>query len=130
MTRPAAATPTEPLRGRAAAALAALLAALSIGLGAYAAHAGIGRDAERLALAALYLMFHSLAVLGLLGRRGGLLAICRWGLLAGSLLFCGSLVGAALAGWPSTLAPLGGITLILSWLLLGIALLRGEGRQA
>ena len=115
------------LPGRTAAVLASVYAAVAVGLGAYAAHAAAPEAGERLSLAALYLLFHSLAVLALLGRRGRLLGLVRWGLLAGVSLFSGSLVVAALAGWPSALAPLGGIGMMLSWLLLGVALWRGEG---
>jgi uncharacterized membrane protein YgdD (TMEM256/DUF423 family) len=43
----------------------------------------------------------------------------------GLLLFCGSLIGAALLGWPTRLAPFGGSSLILAWLLLAISRLRG-----
>ena len=38
-------------------------------------------------------------------------------LLAGTLLFSGSLVGAVFAGLPTTLAPFGGGLLIAGWLL-------------
>lgn len=118
------------LPGRAAAVLAALYAAISVALGAYAAHAPLGRDGERLSLAALYLMFHALAVLALSGRSGTLVRASCWILLAGATLFCGSLVGAALTGASSALAPFGGVGMILGWLLLAFALLRGEGRLA
>jgi uncharacterized membrane protein YgdD (TMEM256/DUF423 family) len=119
---------TPGIPGRATAALACVYAAAAVGLGAYAAHAAEAAAAERLALASQYLLFHSLAVLVLLARRGRLLGVLRWGMLAGVSLFSGSLVGAALSGWPTLLAPFGGGILILSWLLLGAALWRGEGR--
>ena len=45
--------------------------------------------------------------------------------VAGMLLFSGSLAGAALVGWPTALAPLGGSLMILGWLLLACDLLRG-----
>ena len=127
MRQGAAEGSTPGLPGRAAAVLASVYAAAAVGLGAYAAHAAGASDAERLRLASLYLLFHSLAVLALLGRCGRLLGVARWGLLAGVSLFSGSLVAAALAAWPTALAPLGGIGMMLSWLLLGVALWRGEG---
>lgn len=130
MSPGAAAGPSPALPGRAAAALSAVYAALAVGLGAYAAHAASAADGERVRLASLYLLFHALAVIALLGRNGRLLVAVRWGMLAGVSLFGGSLIGAALAGWPTALAPLGGIAMILSWLLLGAALWRGEGRLA
>jgi uncharacterized membrane protein YgdD (TMEM256/DUF423 family) len=120
-------TPMPELTGRAAAALASFYAATAVGLGAYAAHAANAADGERLGLASFYLLFHSLAVLALLGRRGRLLDLVRWGMLAGAGLFGGSLIGAVAAGWPTALAPAGGVSLILSWLMLAIALWRGEG---
>jgi uncharacterized membrane protein YgdD (TMEM256/DUF423 family) len=46
-------------------------------------------------------------------------------MLAGMLLFCGSLVGAAFADAPSTLAPAGGLAMIAGWLLLAADRLRG-----
>lgn len=130
MSRGAADAASPGLPGRVAAAFAAVCAAFAVGLGAYAAHAASAVDAERLRLASVYLLFHALAVLALLGRHGGLLELVRWGMLAGVCLFSGSLIGAALAHLPTALAPFGGGTLILSWLLLGLALWRGEGRSA
>jgi uncharacterized membrane protein YgdD (TMEM256/DUF423 family) len=119
-----------PLPGWAAAALAAVLAALGVALGAYAAHAAEGRAAEWLRQASLYLLLHAPLLLALLGRHGRLLDWVRAGLLLGLALFCGSLIGAALFGWPTRLAPSGGLLLIASWLLLAVAVLRGEGGRA
>ena len=113
--------------GRVAAALAALLAAAGVALGAYAAHGAEGRAAEWLRQASLYLLLHAPLLLALLGRHGRLLGWVRVGVLLGLALFCGSLIAAALLGWPTRLAPAGGVLLIGSWLLLGIAVLRGEG---
>lgn len=115
------------LPGRVAAALAALLAAAGVGLGAYAAHGAEGRAADWLRQASLYLLLHAPLLVALLGRHGRLLGWVRGGVLLGLALFCGSLIGAALFGWPTRLAPSGGMLLIVSWLLLGVALLRGEG---
>mgnify|MGYP005753110449 CR=1 FL=1 len=130
MTQGAVVGPLSALPGRAAAVLAALYAALAVGLGAYAAHASSVADGERLRLASLYMLFHSLAVLALLGRHGRLIGWVRWAMLAGVSLFSGSLIGAALADLPTRLAPVGGVSMILAWLLLAAALWRGEGRAA
>jgi uncharacterized membrane protein YgdD (TMEM256/DUF423 family) len=124
-----AAGDTDPLPGRAAAVLAAILAGLAVGLGAYAAHAADPVDGERLRTAVLYMMFHSLAVLAMVGRAGKTLAMVRWLFLAGVALFSGSLILAALADLSTRLAPAGGIALMLAWLMLAIALWRGEGRS-
>lgn len=51
-----------------------------------------------------------------------------WLLLAGVLLFCGSIYAARLGliGSPGPTAPLGGSSVILAWALLAVALLRGS----
>lgn len=108
-----------------------LLAAAAIGLSAYAAH-GVADPLVRanLGTAALYAFGHGAVLvvlgpvsLGALGR-GGLYA-----LLLGTLLFSGSLVAAALGGWPATLAPAGGMGLMAGWVLLAISALgRWGGR--
>ena len=96
-----------------------LLAGLSVGLGAYAAHAAVGDQARHWLLqAAVFGFGHGVALAA-----PAPLAVRRWawwGLLAigtGVLLFAGSLVGAALAGTPTTLAPFGGTLMMLGWLL-------------
>ena len=108
------------------AAIGAVLAALSIGLSAYAAHALADVQARgNLQTASLYAFAHG-AVLVLLApapRR-----LLRWlalaGLLLGTLLFSGSLAGSALLGWPTRLAPMGGMLMMAGWLLLAIDAIR------
>lgn len=116
--------------GRIPAAIAAFYGGLGVALSAYAAHGASGQRADWLGRAALFLLLHAPVVIALLGRRGRLLAAARIGLLLGVTLFSGSLVGGALLDLPTKLAPAGGTLLILSWLLLAVALLRGEGRAA
>ncbi|MFZ5655490.1 MAG: DUF423 domain-containing protein [Pseudomonadota bacterium] len=103
------------------AAAGAVLAASAVALAAYASHAAAPEDRMRLFMAAAFAFGHgaSLAVLATdvprrLGR-GALVA-----LLAGTLLFAGSLAGAALAGLPTRLAPAGGMLLMAGWLMLAI----------
>ena len=101
--------------------------AIAVALGAYASHAADGRAQGWLQTASLYLFLHGLALLVLPRLRRGRLA--RTGqalLLAGTCLFCGSLAAAALLGWPTRLAPIGGSGLILGWLLVGIDAMRGR----
>ncbi|MFN7781334.1 MAG: DUF423 domain-containing protein [Lysobacterales bacterium] len=106
-------------------ALGGVACATAVGLGAYASHAASGQAQSWLQTSALYLFLHGLALLVLSPRaerrfeQAALSAIA-----AGMLLFCGSLIGAALFGWPTRLAPIGGSTLILAWLTLGLARLR------
>lgn len=107
-------------------ALGGLLAGLAVGLGAYASHAATGLAQQRLGLAALFLFGHGLA-LAALGRSGGRLAQGGLGmLLVGVLLFSGSLVGAAFFDLPTRLAPLGGMAMMLGWVLWTIAAMRGR----
>lgn len=111
---------------RVAAALAALQCAAAVALGAYAAHAASIEAAGRLERASLYLFLHGIAVIGLSGRRPPTLPVrlvCLL-LLAGSLLFGGSLTGAALFGLSTALAPWGGMMMIAGWLLAAYAVLR------
>lgn len=104
----------------------AVLAALAIGASAYAAH-GIADAHARgnLQTASLYAFAHGVVLFVLAqapARRLRWLALS--GLLLGTLLFAGSLAGGALLGWPTRLAPLGGILLMASWLVLAIDSLR------
>ena len=112
---------------RAAGCLAALLGGLGVAAGAYAAH-GLGGDeraAALLATAAQYDVWHALAALLALNRGGG----ARWAaalFLTGITLFSGSLALLSLAG-PSrlgSLAPIGGLALLLGWVTLAVAWLQ------
>lgn len=99
----------------------ALLAALAVGLAAYASHAATPDDRTRLFMAAAFAFGHgaSLAVLGADCPRR-LMRVALVALFAGTLLFAGSLAGAALAGLPTRLAPAGGMLLMAGWLLLAV----------
>lgn len=105
--------------------LAPVFCALGVALAAYAGHAADAADARSLAIAAAFFFGHGLGLLLVAGRRSRLATIGRWLLLAGVLLFAGSLAGAALWGWPGAAAPWGGSALILGWLLLGVDGVRG-----
>lgn len=103
-----------------------LLAAAAIGLSAYASHGLSDPQAQsNLSTAALYLFGHG-AVLVVLGP-ASLNTLGRsalYVLLLGVLLFSGSLAGGVLAGWPTMLAPAGGMSLMGGWMLLAFAALR------
>ena len=106
-----------------------VLAALAIGLSAYAAH-GIDDAHARsnLQTACLYAFGHGVALAALGPWAAGRLARMALAvLLLGVLLFCGSLAGGALAGWPTRLAPTGGSLMMLGWLLWAAAAWRGRG---
>lgn len=98
-------------------AAGAIAAAAAVALAAYASHAAAPGDRARLFVAAALAFGHGLAVLALrpgIGGRAG--RIGRGALLAGMLLFSGSLALAVFAGTGTGLAPLGGLVMIGGWL--------------
>jgi uncharacterized membrane protein YgdD (TMEM256/DUF423 family) len=112
-----------------------LLAALAVGLGAFGAHglrAKIGPQAlEVWHTAVQYHFWNSLGVLAIglaaFHLRNGWISVSGWLLVAGIVVFCGSLYALAL-GAPRALGmvtPLGGLALILGWLGFSLAALRG-----
>ena len=115
-------------------AAGALSAALAVLLGAFAAHGLKARLApEALVVFETGVRYHLAHALGLLAAawaasrfdatraaRGG------WLLLAGTVLFSGSLYLLALTGlrWLGLITPFGGVAFILGWVLLAMAALR------
>ncbi|WP_372012581.1 DUF423 domain-containing protein [Pseudoxanthomonas sp. 10H] len=113
-------------RGGWLAAAGAVMAALGIGASAYAAHGVADLHARgNLQTASLYAFAHGALLVALApAPRGRMRGVALAGLLAGTLLFAGSLAAGALLGWPTRLAPAGGMLLMASWLLLAIDALR------
>ncbi|MBB5207395.1 DUF423 domain-containing protein [Chiayiivirga flava] len=118
--------PTTTITQRIAAAFGALGCAVAVALAAYAAHAPLQTVAKgRLEVAVFQLALHALALCIFAPRqrrRFEIAPIFAW--VVGTLLFCGSLVGAALWNTSTTLAPVGGVLLMLGWVLQAIASLR------
>lgn len=107
------------------AALGAMLAAAAVGLAAYASHAATPDAQERLYLAAAFGFGHGAALAALAPQaRRRLARVALWSLCLGTLLFAGSLAAAALFGWPTRFAPVGGIALMSGWLALAVDRLR------
>lgn len=110
----------EAVNGRLPGALTAagaLLAALGVGLSAYAAHVAIGEGKAALQMAATFALVHGVALVSLAPRMARPLAVAALALmLLGVLLFSGSLAAAHFLGAPTTLAPYGGGLMILAWL--------------
>ena len=116
-------------------ALAALMAAAAVGLGAYGAH-GLAVDdflADVWRTAVAYQMWHALGAFAcawLAGRKTGrpalLARIARWLLVAGALAFSGSLYAFVLSGDVPVqgLAPAGGMIMMAGWALLAVAAVR------
>ena len=117
--------------------VAALSGAISIIVGAFAAHGldvttEAGRKArEWLQTGSQYELIHAVAILAVVAlARGAMLngpvavaALCLF--LAGSVLFPGALYALAFGGprWLGAVAPIGGTAFILGWLSLGLAAL-------
>lgn len=127
----------SPLRWAATGAVLAGLAVLAGAFGAHALRARLGEDSLAIwETAARYQMYHGLALLA----SGALpplrdLRLLRTGrrlLLAGVLLFSGSLYGLALLGVAAlgAITPLGGAALLAGWGCLALALLRGRPADA
>jgi uncharacterized membrane protein YgdD (TMEM256/DUF423 family) len=106
--------------------VASLALAVAVGLGAFGAHAMKSRLApDMLAVyqtAVQYHFWHALGLfaLGLLMLQwdAPVLNLAGWLLLAGLILFCGSLYLLALTGarWLGAITPLGGTASIAAWL--------------
>lgn len=119
-------------------AAAAVLMGLAVGLGAFGAHGLKGRlDDYSMGVyekAVLYHFFHALGLLivSILPRIGAISQsagtwVCSL-LLAGILLFSGSLYALALSGVKTlgAVTPLGGLAFLAAWFLLAFWLLRGS----
>jgi uncharacterized membrane protein YgdD (TMEM256/DUF423 family) len=115
-------------------ALGALLGCLGVAAGAFGAHALEARlSAEQMEwfeLAARYQMIHALALIAAAWAAqrwpSGMVNAGGWLLLVGVLIFCGTLYAMAF-GAPRILGavtPIGGLSLIVGWLLLAVAALR------
>ena len=119
---------------------AALLACVAVVAGAFGAHALKG-SLTPAALAAYetavrYQLFHALALLvvaqWLERPHHAAIGLAAWAFLVGIVLFSGSLYLLTLtpARWPGPVTPLGGLALIVGWLLLAWGLLPRGARRA
>lgn len=105
---------------------------LAVAAGAFGAHGLRPRVTPRMLevfeTAARYQMFHALAlfaVAGLASQREGVADAAGWALLAGIVLFSGSLYAMALTGVTrlGMVTPLGGVGFLVGWALVGRAVL-------
>ncbi|MBQ0712849.1 MAG: DUF423 domain-containing protein [Porticoccus sp.] len=118
------------------AVITALLGFLGVALGAFGTHGLRGMvEPELLSVwqtAVQYQMFHTLVLLSIViaGNRHAtsrsLLAISGWLLVAGSVLFSGSLYALVITGIKSLgmVTPFGGVLFLMGWLVLLFALIR------
>jgi uncharacterized membrane protein YgdD (TMEM256/DUF423 family) len=103
--------------------VAGLSGFIAIVMGAAGAHAVT--DAHLAALvetASLYELIHAIAILWLSGAHGKYLPAARWLFLIATVLFCGTLYLKAIAGWDGLvrLAPIGGVSFMLGWLVIAL----------
>ena len=99
--------------------------------GAVGSHALTFSDAQALRsfeTAVQFQFFHGLGVIaivlvGLAGRGGLVRTAAAWLMLAGTVLFCGSIYARALGASPGIVgaAPYGGVAFMLGWLALAIS---------
>ena len=104
--------------------------------GAVGSHALTFADAQALRsfeTAVQFQFFHGLgvvaiALVGLAGRGGFIRAAAAWLMLAGTLLFCGSIYARALGVNPGivSLAPYGGVAFMVAWLAFAVSPWLGE----
>ena len=114
-------------------ALGAAGCALAVIAGAFGAHALASRLDERALqlweTSARYLMYGGLGIIlvGLAAARWPAAERAAWALLAGTLLFSGTVAGLALGGprWLGAVTPLGGTLMIVGFLLFAWAAWRG-----
>jgi uncharacterized membrane protein YgdD (TMEM256/DUF423 family) len=106
------------------AAVAAVLTAASVALLAYAAHGSEGEAQARLQTAAVFGFGHGVAIAALAPwSRRRLARLALFALLAGVLLFSGSLYLLTLSGIGKLgiITPFGGVAFLFGWLCLGLS---------
>lgn len=118
-------------------AIAGVLAALGVGMGAFGAHVLEPRLSPRMLsifhTAVQYHLVHALGLLGvgllLVHHDSAPLRLSAWLLLAGIVVFSGSLYVLSLSGvrWLGAITPLGGLAFMAGWLLLAYGAWRIEG---
>ncbi len=107
-------------------ATAALLGLTAVALGAIASHAvAEAQAAQALERASIYQLIHALALLYATGLPGKAALLARSLMLAGIVLFCGSIELKYLFSLTqaTVVAPTGGVALMLGWLMLGVSAL-------
>lgn len=115
-------------------AIGAILGFVGVAAGAFGAHGLKSRvSGEMLAVfetAARYQMYHALALvlIGLLAasKTSGLLTASGWSMLAGVVIFSGSLYVMTFTGlkWLGAITPIGGLAFLAGWGLLAAAALK------
>jgi len=115
--------------------IASISGFLSVGLGAFGAHAfksilTVNGRLETYELATRYQFYHALALLfvGLLADKFPSLGTSAIFFITGIIIFSGSLYILSLTGttWWGAVTPIGGLCLLVGWALLGWTVYRGK----
>ena len=115
--------------------LGSLLAGLAVGLGAFGAH-GLramlgGDDLSTFETGVRYHMYHALALLAVAWAaarwESAAIVVAGWAFVFGILIFSGSLYFLVITGprWLGAITPIGGVALIVGWVLLAWGALQG-----
>jgi len=104
---------------------AALSGFIALGMLVYAAH-GLARDVaaattDRIQIAAFIQLGAAAAGLAISNRAGRVNLIAGVLILGGAAVFSGTLYAVSLLSTKATLAPMGGVTMLLGWLTLAFA---------
>ena len=117
--------------------ISAISGVVVVALGAFGAHAlksmlEANQRVDTFNTGIKYHMFHTIGLIAvaiLLDRfPGRIMEVAGWSMIAGMLLFSGSLYVLSIANAPKLgmVAPFGGLAMILGWILLLLAVLRGN----
>ncbi|NJC42533.1 uncharacterized membrane protein YgdD (TMEM256/DUF423 family) [Brevundimonas alba] len=113
---------------------AALNGAMAVTLGAFAAHGAGPQIKQLLTTGAHYQLAHAIVALicAVWPARNRLIVIAGWLAAAGGLIFALALSAIALLSLPAmgAVAPVGGLMMIVAWLLIAIAALRTQAANA
>ena len=111
-----------------AAGLSLLVATIAGAVGSHALPLADEQALRSFETAVHFQFFHGLGVIaltlvGLDGRAGLVRAIAAWLMLAGTVLFCGSIYARTLGAPPSivSVAPYGGVAFMVGWLAFGVS---------
>ena len=106
-----------------AAGLSLLVATIAGAVGSHALPLADEQSLRSFETAVHFQFFHGLGVVavtlvGLAGRAGQLRAVAGWLMLAGTVLFCGSIYARTLGASPGivSVAPYGGVAFMVAWL--------------
>jgi uncharacterized membrane protein YgdD (TMEM256/DUF423 family) len=111
-----------------AAGLSLLIATIAGAVGSHALPLADEQALRSFETAVHFQFFHGLGVIavtlvGLAGRSGQLRAVAGWLMLAGTLLFCGSIYARTLGAAPGIVgvAPYGGVAFMVGWLAFAVS---------